>query len=178
MWIAMAGLPGTGKTGLALRLRDVLGGVVLSKDDARAVLFPPPALDYSREQDDLSMAAVYSAATHMSRTRPGLPILLDGRTFSRSYQVADLFAAAGSTGESPIVIECVCPDEVIRDRLESDHAAGRHPAKNRVFSMYLERKSTAEPLTIPRLVLDTGSTSPDECVARSLRYVHANSSGR
>ena len=92
MLIAMAGLPGTGKSTLAARLAAALGGVVLSKDTVRAALFPPPALDYSREQDDLTLAAIYAAARRILGTS-NHPVIIDGRTFSQAYQIRDLFAA-------------------------------------------------------------------------------------
>jgi adenylylsulfate kinase len=170
MLVAMAGLPGTGKSALAARLAAELGGVVLSKDTVRSVLFPPPALNYSREQDDVTMAAVFAAAGFILRTTP-LPVFLDGRTFLRTYQVRDLLALGTSLDEPPRVIECTCADEVARERLERDLATGAHPAKNRTFELYLAGKATAEPLTIPRLTLDTGTTPFEECVARAITYL-------
>ena len=65
MLVVMAGLPGTGKSALARRLAADLGGVVLGKDEVRAALFPPPLLDYSPEQDDLAVGAIYTAAAHV-----------------------------------------------------------------------------------------------------------------
>ena len=171
MLVAMAGLPGTGKTTLARRLADELEGVVLSKDVVRAALFPPPVLDYSRGQDDLTLAAIYSAAARILTTFPARSVVIDGRTFSRGYQVRDLFTAAVDVGETPRVIECVCSDDLIHTRLERDHAAGAHPAGNRTFAMYLDVKARAEPLTVPRLVLDTGAKPLDECVAEALAYL-------
>src|SRR5947209_4224497 len=97
MLIAMAGLPGTGKSALAARLAARLGGVVLSKDVVRAAMFPPPALDYSREQDDLTLAAIYAAARRILGTSRHA-VIIDGRTFSRAYQLRDLFAAAEQIG--------------------------------------------------------------------------------
>jgi adenylylsulfate kinase len=172
MLIAMAGLPGTGKSTLAERLRHLLGGVVLNKDRVREVLFPPPVLDYSTEQNDLSMKAIYSATGHILRTSPGSVVLLDGRTFLRSAQVADLLALGAAGGLAPRIIECVCADEVARQRLESDQARGGHPAGNRTYALYLELKAAAEPLTIPHLVIDTGKPL-EECVQRCLDYLRS-----
>ena len=62
MLIAMAGLPGSGKSTAAAYLAERLGAVVLDKDRVRAALFPPPVLDYSAEQDEITMAALYRAA--------------------------------------------------------------------------------------------------------------------
>lgn len=166
MLIAMAGLPGTGKSTLAARLAERLGGVVLSKDVIRAQLFP--VVDYSREQDDAALAEIYTRA----RQSTG-PAIIDGRTFSKAYQVRDLFAAAEAIGKTPRIIECIASDDVIRARLERDLASGIHPAKNRTFELYLEVKARAEPLTVPRLTLDTGAIPLDECVRRAMEYIAA-----
>ena len=84
MLIAMAGLPGTGKSSLAAQLAANLGGVVLSKDVVRAAMFPPAVLDYSAAQDDAAMSAVFSAARLLLMANPGSVIILDGRTFSKA----------------------------------------------------------------------------------------------
>jgi adenylylsulfate kinase len=171
--ISMAGLPGTGKSTLAARLAAELGGVVLGKDQVRATLFPPPVLDYSAAEDELAMRAVYAAAAHIRRAFPDRAVILDGRTFRRSAQVADLLTLAGSLGENLRVIECVCDDGVARRRLERDLADGGHPAGNRTFALYLSLKADAEPITIPHLVLDTGRLSVAECVARCIDYLRS-----
>jgi predicted kinase len=169
--VAMAGLPGTGKSTLARRLAVELGAVVLNKDAVRCELFPPLVLDYSAEQDDLTMSAVYSAAAYVRRTFPATPIILDGRTFLRAYQVRDLLALGQTVGEEPRVIECVCADDVARERLERDLAAATHPARNRTFELYLAVKARSEPIPIPHLTLDTGTTPLDECVRRALAHL-------
>jgi hypothetical protein len=56
-------------------------------------------------------------------------------------------------------------------RLEHDLASGRHPAKNRTFALYLAVEENAEPIAVPHLVLDTGTTPLEECVRRSLGYL-------
>lgn len=168
MLIAMAGLPATGKSTLAVRLTKELGGVILSKDQVRAALFPLPVLDYSSEENDISMQAIFDAAGYICKTFPQKPVIIDGRTFLRSKQIDELFVLAVSLGETPRIIECVCTDEVARQRLEHDLAEGRHPAKNRTFALYSAVKEKAEPITVPHLVLDTGTMSLDECVQRCL----------
>ncbi len=171
MLIAMAGLPGTGKSTLAARLAAELGAVVLGKDPVRAALFPPPVLDYSAEQNDIAMSAVYAAAAYIRKAFPRQPVILDGRTFLRAYQVRDLLALADSVRETPFVIECVCAEEVARARLEADLARGAHPAKNRTYDLYLAVKASAEPIPFPHLVLDTGRLSVEACVGRCLAYL-------
>lgn len=167
MLVAMAGLPASGKSTLAARLARELGGVVLSKDAVRAALFPPPVLDYSREQDDLTMSAVFAAASTVRRSHPGVPIFIDGRTFLKAYQVRDVLALDPAVR----VIECVCAADVAKARLERDQHLDKHPAKNRTFELYLAAHARAEPLTVPRLTLDTGTRPLGECVALALAYL-------
>ena len=83
MLIAMAGLPGTGKSTLAAHLAERLGGVVLNKDRVRAALFPPPVLDYSAEQDEITMAAIFQAAAAILRADSRRAVVVDGRTLPR-----------------------------------------------------------------------------------------------
>lgn len=171
MLIALAGLPATGKSTLAARLANELGGVVLSKDSVRAALFPPPVLDYSAAENDISMDAIFLAVRYIRRAFPHHPVIIDGRTFLRSKQVDDLFTLAAALGETPRIIECVCTDEVARQRLEHDLASGGHPAKNRTFSLYRAVKEQAEPIAVAHLLLDTGNTPPEECVRRCMHYL-------
>jgi predicted kinase len=173
MLIAMAGLPGTGKSTLAACLAERLGAVVLDKDRVRAALFPPGVLDYSAAQDGIAMAAVYQAAAAILRADPRQAVILDGRTFLRAGQLDDLLTLAASLNERVRVIECVCDDALARERLERDLAKAAHPAGNRTFALYRSLKAAAEPIPIPHLVLDTGRLSPEECVARGLEYLGA-----
>jgi hypothetical protein len=167
MLVAMAGLPGTGKSTLATHLAAATGGVVISKDTVRAALFSPPVLDYSRGQDDLTMSAVFAAASAIRRSHPSVLVFLDGRTFLKAYQIRDLLALDRGVR----VIECVCADGVAKARIERDQLIGEHPAKNRTFELYLAGKTRAEPLTISRLTLDTGTTPLAECAALALAYL-------
>jgi adenylylsulfate kinase len=171
MLIAMAGLPGSGKSTLAACLEERLGAAVLDKDRVRAALFPPSVLDYSAEQDDIAMAAIYRAAAAILKADPRQAVILDGRTFLRAGQVRDLLALAASLGAPPHIIECACDDAVARERLERDLAAGSHPAGNRTFALYLSLKAAAEPIAVPHLVLDTGKTPLEECVRRCHEYL-------
>lgn len=63
----------------------------------------------SREQDDLALRAMYSAANRI-RDAANLHVIIDGRTFSKAYQVRDLFTAAERMGLIPCIIECICSD--------------------------------------------------------------------
>jgi predicted kinase len=169
--IVLAGLPGTGKSTLATRLAQALGGVVISKDVVRAALFPGPAQDYSAAQDEVAMNAVYSAAEYLLARNSARPVLIDGRTFTKPGQLDAPLALAAELGVPLRVIECVCTDDVARERIAADVAAGTHPAGNRTPELYARAKEAAVPLQVPRLTLDTGALPLEECVRRAIAYL-------
>ncbi|HEX4544776.1 MAG TPA: AAA family ATPase, partial [Candidatus Acidoferrum sp.] len=83
----MAGFPGSGKTTLARELARRTQGALLSKDEIRAALFSPEDIEYSLKQDDFVMEIMLEAARFLLQKDPARKIFLDGRTFSRRYQI-------------------------------------------------------------------------------------------
>ena len=173
--LALAGLPGTGKSALAAALAAELGWPVLDKDVLRARLFGD-AVDYSREQDDRAMAALYDeAAARLAGGAAG--VIVDGRTFTRRAAVEALLAAAARAGARLAVVECRCAPEVARARLTGDRAAGTHPARNRDAALHDRLAAQAEALVIPApaqlLTLHTERIPPGELAAVVLAWLHA-----
>lgn len=172
----MAGLPGTGKSAIARRLAAELPAIVLDKDVVRAALFPPDEIAYSTDQDDFCMSVILQAAAYILRREGARPVILDGRTFSRRYQVDQVVDLARRLHKPLRIIECVCADETARRRLEQDVAEGRHPSQNRNFGLYLAIRSRFESIQEPKLTLDTDGDL-DECVRVALEYVRGAGSG-
>lgn len=168
MLVALAGLPASGKSTLARRLKGALGATLLDKDALRAMLFEH-RVDYSAAQNDLVVDIAYRVAAYLHGCHDDPFVLIDGRTFSERRQVATLKEAAAGMGARLAIIECRCSDETARERLAAD--AGEHPAADRDFSLYLRRRAGAEPIVEPRLTLDTDALSLEECVTRSLAYL-------
>jgi adenylylsulfate kinase len=169
MIVMMAGLSGTGKSTLAAQLAAALPGVVLNKDAVRAALFPPPYTEYSTTQDDFVVSLLLQTAAYLLDKAPATCVLLDGRPFSKQYQVEAVVAFA-ATQRTPLrIIECVTSDETARARIERDLATGTHPAANRTFAMYLEVKARFQPIVQPKLVIDTEQPL-EQCLALALRY--------
>src|ERR1700752_943668 len=140
MIVLMAGLPGTGKSTLAQALASCFKGAVLSKDEIRNSLFAPGDIEYSTEQDDFVMEIMLQAAARVLRKHPDRIVLLDGRTFSRAYQIERVLTFADQLIQPWRILECVSPDEMVRARIEAQSASGEHPATNRTFALYLEVK--------------------------------------
>jgi len=163
MLILMAGLPGTGKSTLSHALGDEFGGTVLDKDQIRAVLFPAPDIEYSTEQDDFCMAVMLKVAGYIFRKDPARHVFLDGRTFSRAYQLKRATGYAEALGQPWRILECVCSQEAARQRLAQDQ---EHIAANRSFELYLEVKARFEEISHPKIVIDTDRPL-EECVQRA-----------
>ncbi|MCL4561512.1 MAG: ATP-binding protein [Chloroflexi bacterium] len=177
MLVVMAGLPGTGKSRLAAGLAQALPGVTLDKDKIRLALFPSEEIEYSRSQDDFCMQAVYQTAAYLLRKDPHRFVILDGRPFVLAYQVEYLISFTLKSRLSYRLIECTCPDQIVRTRLEAQAAEASHPAANRNYELYLALKSRAAPIPPPKLVIDTGQPFED-CLQRCLAYLRDESNGR
>src|SRR5580700_12035434 len=136
MIVLMAGLPGSGKTAVARALAARTSGRVLSKDEVRHAIFLPDEIEYSSQQDDFCLQLMLEIAGYLWSRNPKRTIFLDGRPFSRRYQIENVLAAAAALHQPWKILECVCSEETARRRLEADAAANSHPAGNRNYQLY------------------------------------------
>ena len=164
----MAGLPATGKSAISCRLKQELACVLLDKDQIRACLFAEH-VEYSREQDDLCVNAMYEVARYHLQRRPASPVILDGRTYSRRYQIAAVKTAAEHANVPICFIECVCSPETARHRINL--SKGAHIAKDRDEILYEKSRAAAEPITEHRLILNTDKNTKDQCIQTALAYI-------
>ncbi len=167
--IAMAGLPGTGKSTLARALATSIGAHVLDKDVVRAAMFGPDRIEYSRAQDDLVVRSMYSAIDFLRERDRTRFVIIDGRTHSRRAQVRELVEFATSRSLPWCLIECVCDEDVALERIECDV----HPAKNRTPDLYRELAQAAEPIDLDKIVVDTSRGTASEHAERCLATLRA-----
>jgi predicted kinase len=167
MIVLMAGLPGTGKSTLARELAARTSGRVLSKDEVRHAIFLPEEVEYSSRQDDYCLQVMLETAGYLLARNPARTIFLDGRPFSRRYQIENVLAAAASLQQAWRILECVCSEETARRRLAADAEGGEHLAGNRNFQLYLEVKERFEAIRHAKTVIDT-ERPVESCVQQAV----------
>lgn len=163
----MAGLPAAGKTALARELAARTSGRIIGKDEIRHAIFAADEIEYSTRQDDFCMDLMLQMAAFLFQQNSKRLIFLDGRPFSRRYQIDNVIAAAESFHQPWRILECVCSEETARRRLEGDESGGAHPAQNRNSQLYLESKSSFESILQQKTVIDTEQPLAD-CVEHAL----------
>ncbi len=168
MVVLMAGLPGTGKTTLARELALRTAGRVLSKDEFRHSIFLDAEIEYSSRQDDFVLQLMLETAGLLLQRNPSLHVFLDGRPFSRRYQIENVIAAADSMHQPWRIIECICPGKLAQQRLELANAKSTHPAANRNYELYQAVKDRFEFIAVPKTQIDTAGDL-DDCVREALR---------
>ena len=159
----MAGLPGSGKTTLGQALASHLKGHVLNKDQIRLAIFGPNQVAYSTAQDDLIQTFMLEAAHSLWATHPKLWIVFDGRTYSRSYQRAQVNEKILNLK----IILCTAYESSIRTRLLYPH-----PAANRDWALYLKVRESFEPIIEPHCVINTDQP-PRLSLKQALTYLTA-----
>jgi adenylylsulfate kinase len=167
MIVLMAGLPGTGKSTLARELAVQTSGRVLSKDEIRHAIFLPSEIEYSTRQDDYCQRVMLETAAYLLARNPNRMIFLDGRPFSRRYQIENVLHAADSLQQPWRILECVCSDQSAQRRLASDAEHGKHSAGNRDYQLYVEVKARFEAINHAKTVIDT-ENPPEACLQLAL----------
>ncbi len=143
----ITGLPGSGKTEIARRLRSLLNGVVVNTDALlRAIQAPqaptaPP--DFSAQELDLVYSILPSVVHQLGAQAPARHIILDGTFRFARYRQAALDAAA-SDGHRSSVILVTAPDDLIQERLRVRNATGLQRTASNTLAVAREQYEMPE----------------------------------
>jgi predicted kinase len=166
MLIALAGLPGTGKSTLARGLGRSLRAPVLSVDPIEAALLRAGV----HETQPTGLAAyVVAEALAERQLELGLPVVLDAANYVEPGRQMwrDL---ATRRGVALRWIETVCSDEALH-RARLDERGAYIPGLGAVtWPDVLRRRAETDPWADARLVVDTAEPT-EACLARALAYL-------
>ncbi len=148
-FIAVSGLPGTGKSYICSKLAERLSSLVLESDSLRKTLFPKP--DYSRQESSYLFRAIHTLIG--SLLKKGIPIILDATNLSERYR-EHLYSIADRLNVRLILVRVEAPPEVVRERLKNRQEDPK--AKSDAdWTVYQRMKDTVQRIRRNHYVVDT-----------------------
>ena len=156
MLIIVCGLPGCGKSTLALALAAKLDAAHISSDIIRRKMLE------ERTYSEQEKFRVYERMVQEAETlmRGGKTVIVDA-TFYKQRTRQQMLDAARRSGKKVLIVECVLDEETIEERMEM-RRAGKESESEADFSVYLKVKSLFEPIQEEHLVVDTGLSIPEQ----------------
>ncbi len=136
--ICVAGLPGCGKSVVAQRVNQQMGGLLLRTDAIRKELFASP--DYSAEESIRTYAEFYHRAeTGLIQSRT---VVMDATFYSHASR-EKAAGIAQSAGVPWRLLLVTAPEELVRERI----AARAGDVSDADFHVYLQMKAIFESMT-------------------------------
>lgn len=167
--LALAGLPGAGKSTLATGLSRMTGWPVLDRDSLRAEAWPDrPAAEVRDAADALLRRRIGSGI------RAGLCLIVDGKSWARAADRAALAEAVEEAGGRLQWLELVIAPELAKVRVR--RSASAHPADDRDEALVDAVHARFEPVGAECWRLDAGLAAEDvlqDCVRRLVAYLSA-----
>jgi predicted kinase len=171
--IAMAGLPGSGKSTLSKLLAAELGALRWDKDELRQMLFPAGTVAHDGELNDFCMELLYKTAIEAFDRGAGV-VILDGRPYREGKQRVRLTQVARKARALPLFIECKASVEILRSRV----GFPGHIAPDRNEDLLERLASEWEPITEEHLVVDTETQEVNRSLAHVLAELQVRTSRR
>ena len=164
MLVLITGLPGTGKSTIAMHLARRLRATVLRTDVIRKQLFPQP--NYTEEEKELVYKVTFLIAEYLLRA--GKNVILDGTFYKRSLRER-VYRLARDLRKRLIIVECCAPEAVVKQRMEA-RAKKKNIPTDADFEVYKKIRDQFEPLRRQRVIVDT-SNPLEENLSEIMRYI-------
>jgi len=148
-FIAVSGLPGTGKSYFCSKLAERLQFVILESDALRRALFSPPS--YSSQESSRLFRAVHLLIERL--LKKGVPLILDATNLSERYR-EHLYSIADRLNVKLILVCVEAPPQVVHERLKTrrENSEGKSDAD---WSVYQRMKSSVQKICRNYYAVDT-----------------------
>jgi predicted kinase len=164
MLIIICGLPGSGKSSLARKLRSRLPAAYLNSDVVRKQIFPKPQYTENEKKD------VYNDIVNQAEKmlHQGKNVIVDATFYTRKYRQM-MIDTAESAGSEHCIIMCTLPEETVKARLEKRMERGKNPS-DADYKVYLEMKNKFEDIEGDFLRMDCSKPIGAQ-VQKATRYI-------
>jgi predicted kinase len=150
-FIAVSGLPGTGKSYFCQRLAERLPLVILESDALRKVLFPQPT--YRPEESARLFRALHLLIERLLKR--GISLVLDATNLSERFRER-LYSIADRLGVKLILVRVEAPPEVVYQRLKvRQRAASPENKSDASWAVYQKMKQSVEAMHRNHYAVDT-----------------------
>ena len=165
-FIAVSGLPGTGKSYFCRRLLERLPAVLLESDALRKTLFPSPS--YSPVESGRLFRAVHALIERL--LSKGISVVLDATNLSEGNREY-LYNIADRLGVRLILVRISAPPRLVRERLEKRQALATERS-DADWEVYEKMKASVEKIRRKHYAVDTSrdiSPAVERIVREALR---------
>ncbi len=179
--VITAGMVGTGKSAVAEELASETGMAVMASDMIRKALAGVPPTErhydtysggmYSPEGSQKTYQKMFRLAKDL--LKEGQSVILDA-TFKKREDREKALSLAIEAGARLWTVECVCPEEIVKKRLEQRERKGASPSDGR-WEIYERDKKDYAPLTeLPserHIVVDTSKLGPRDAAINAAKGI-------
>ena len=150
-FIAVSGLPGTGKSYFCTKLAERLPFVILESDALRKKLFPSPS--YSPEESAHLFQVLHLIIERL--LKKGIPLILDATNLSERYRER-LYNIADHLEAKLILVRVEAPPEVVYKRLKTRREGAESESKSDAdWRVYQRMKPSVQKIYRNHYAVDT-----------------------
>ena len=150
-FIAVSGLPGTGKSYLCNKLAEKVPFIILESDALRKTLFPSPT--YSTQESSHLFQACHLLIERM--LKKGISVVLDATNLSERYRKY-LYSIADRLNAKLILVRVEAPPQVVQERLMSRRNGADSEGKSDAdWTVYRGMKPTVQTIRRKHYIVDT-----------------------
>ena len=149
-FIAVSGLPGTGKSYFCRKLAERLPLVILESDALRKQLFPQP--DYSPEESARLFRALLLLIERLLKR--GISLILDATNLSERYRER-LYNIAERLEVKLILVRVEAPPQVVYQRLKVRQEGDSPESSDADWAVYQRMKNTRDKMQRNHYAVDT-----------------------